>query len=135
MILHIFFMFSGCCVFLPMSFSLFLAGRFYSDFFEMRTCCDLSTQAKTLASFVTLNESLGTTPYWLKKYILDKKICISFLTGVQFSPSFVKMFAVLEYAMDLCSWPCLDKADLSEYLPLSHTLLEIWLIGLTSCHQ
>lgn len=57
----------------------------------------------------------------IKKYILDKKICIPFLTGVQFSPSFAKMFAVLEYAMALCSWPCLDKADLNGYPPVSHT--------------
>lgn len=90
---------------------------------------------KNLSKFCDIEWKSWNNTLLIKKYILDKKICISFLTGVQFSPSFVKMFAVLEYAMDLCSWPCLDKADLNEYLPLSHTLLEIWLIGLTGCHQ
>lgn len=126
--LYIFHIFSLVCLLL-ISFFLFIADRFYSDFFEIRTYCDLSTQAKTLVSFVTLNESLGKTLYWLKNTYWTKRFVFPFWLEFNFPLHLLK--GLLSYSMEwiFALWHAWTKQTwLSTLLIVMQTLRYGWLV-------
>lgn len=74
--LYSFHIFKLVCL-LPISFSLFLADRFILTFWNKNLLWPVYP-GKTLASFVTLNESLGTTLYWLKNIYWTRRFVFPF---------------------------------------------------------